>query len=138
MKYVTNLFKWAQEVYEEFCCDSYRVEEIHDYETGITIVYDLRTGKTAFSKCKKDEEFSEEIGVAVAYTRLKGCEVPKVLSGTPLKNLTTGEKFILYSLEDIFCVVGINPLNPTETILINTRNNNLCHIQTDTKVYKII
>lgn len=48
MKYVDNLFEWAVGVYDEFCNDSEKIESVHDYETGITIVYDLRTGEKCF------------------------------------------------------------------------------------------
>ena len=78
MKYVNDFFEWAVGVYDEFCNDSLKIDSHADFTTRITIVYDLRTGKSAFSKCRKDEEFNETIGVAVAYTRLKGGEVPKV------------------------------------------------------------
>ena len=77
MKYVDDIFDWALTVYDESCNDSEKIESHFDTETGITIVYDLRTGKSAFSKCRKDEEFSREIGVAIAYTRLKGGEIPE-------------------------------------------------------------
>jgi hypothetical protein len=138
MKYVENLYDWAVGVYDEFCSDSYRIEEMHDYETGITIVYDLRTGKTAFSKCRKDEEFSEEIGVAVAYTRLKGGEVPRVLQKTFLKNLVSGEKFALSnSPKNTFYVVGVNPLKPTEIIVVDTKDGYISRFKEDYEIYKI-
>lgn len=53
MKYVDNLFDWAVGVYDEYSNDSIKIDRVIDTDTGITIVYDLRTGKTAFSKCKK-------------------------------------------------------------------------------------
>ena len=139
MKYVDNLFNWAAGVYDEFCNDSYRIKEIHDHETGITIVYDLRTGKTAFSKCRKDEEFSEEIGVAVAYTHLKGGEVPKVLQKTFLKNLVAGEEFSwLDAPECTYYVIGINPLKPTEIIVVNKEDGDISRFKDDYEIYKII
>ena len=138
MKYVENLFDWAVGVYDEFCNDSYRIEEMHDPETGITIVYDLRTGKTAFSKCRKDEEFSEEIGVAVAYTRLKGREVPKERKKILVKYLTAGDKFCPVAFPDcVYCVVGVNPLKPTQIIAINIKFGNLCRFDYYSEVYKI-
>ena len=138
MKYVDNLFDWAVGVYDEFCNDSCRIEETHDHETGITIVYDLRTGKSAFSKCRKDEEFSEEIGVAVAYTRLKGREVPKVREKILLKNLVVGEEFSLFSSpKNTFYVVGENPLKSAEVIAIHTQTGNLCRFDYYSEVYKI-
>ena len=139
MKYVSDLFYWASEVYNEFCNDSEKIESRVDTTTGITVVYDLRTGKSAFSKCRKDEEFSKEIGVAVAYTRLKGGEVPKVLQKTLLKNLVAGEEFILSSFpKNTFYVVGINPLKPTETIVVNTGNGDISRFKDDNEIYKII
>ena len=138
MKYVDNLFDWAVGVYDEFCNDSYRIESAHDYETGVTIVYDLKTGKSAFSKCRKDEEFSEEIGVAVAYTRLKGREVPKERKKILVKYLTAGDKFCSVVFPDsVYCVVGVNPLKPTQTIAIHTQTKNLFRFNYYSEVYKI-
>ena len=139
MKYVNNLFYWASEVYNEFCNDSEKIESRVDTTTGITIVYDLRTGESAFSKCPKGEEFSEEIGVAVAYTRLKGGEVPKVLQKTFLKNLVAGEEFSwLDAPEYTYYVIGINPLKPSEIIVVNTDDGDLRRFKGDNEVYKII
>ena len=138
MKYVDNLFDWAVGVYKDFCNDSEKIESRVDTTTGITIVYDLRTGESAFSKCRKDEEFSEEIGVAVAYTRLKGREVPKVREKILLKNLVVGEEFSLFSSpKNTFYVVGENPLKSAEVIAIHTQTGNLCRFDYYSEVYKI-
>lgn len=138
MKYVDNLFEWALGVYDEFCNDSYRIESAHDYETGVTIVYDLKTGKSAFSKCRKDEEFSEEIGVAVAYTRLKGREVPQVRRKVFVKYLTAGDKFSLSGMPNlIYNVVGINPIKPTEMIAVCAKDGKLFCFDFYNEVYKI-
>ena len=138
MKYVDNLFNWAVGVYDEFCNDNLKIESRFDMTTGITVVFDLRTGKSAFSKCRKDEEFSEEIGVAVAYTRLKGREVPKERKKTFLKNLVAGEEFSLFSSpKNTFYVVGENPLKSAEVIAIHTQIGNLCRFDYYSEVYKI-
>ena len=138
MKYVDNLFNWAVGVYDEFCNDNLKIESRFDMTTGITVVFDLRTGKSAFSKCRKDEEFSEEIGVAVAYTRLKGCEVPKERKKIFLKNLVVGEEFSLFSSpKNTFYVVGENPLKSAEVIAIHTQIGNLCRFDYYSEVYKI-
>ena len=139
MKYVDNLFDWAIKVYDEFCNDSEKIESRVDTTTGITIVYDLRTGESAFSKCKNNEEFSEKIGVAVAYTHLKGGEVPKVLQKTLLKNLVAGEAFTLLDVpKSIDYVIGINPLEPTEIIVVNEDDGYISRFKVDYEVYKII
>ena len=138
MKYVDNLFDWAVGVYDEFCNDNLKIESRIDTTTGITVVFDLRTGKTAFSKCRKDEKFSEEIGVAVAYTRLKGREVPKERKKILLKNLVAGEEFSLFSSpKNTFYVVGENPLKSAEIIAIHTQTGNLCRFDYYSEVYKI-
>lgn len=138
MKYVDNLFDWAVGVYDEFCNDTLKIERRFDMTTGITIVYDLRTGESAFSKCRKDEEFSEEIGIAVAYTRLKGREVPKVREKILLKNLVVGEEFSLFSSpKNTFYVVGENPLKSAEVIAIHTQTGNPCRFDYYSEVYKI-
>lgn len=138
MKYVENLFDWAVGVYDEFCNDNLKVESRFDMTTGITVVFDLRTGKSAFSKCRKDEKFSEEIGVAVAYTRLKGREVPKERKKILVKYLTAGDKFCSVVFPDsVYCVVGVNPLKPTQTIAIHTQTKNLFRFNYYSEVYKI-
>lgn len=138
MKYVDNFDLWAEGVYEEFCNDNYRIESVHDCKTGITIVYDLRTGKTAFSKCRKDEKFITEVGVAIAYTRLKGREVPQVRKRTFVKYLTTGDKFALCGMPRIeYNVVGVNPIKPTEMIVICEIDNMLRRFDFEQEVYKI-
>ena len=138
MKYVDNLFKWALGVYANFCTDSGKVEGGFDPTTGITVVYDLRTGKSAFSKCRKDEKFNKEIGIAIAYTRLKGREVPKERKRTFIKYLTTGDKFILRGMPPIeYNIVGVNPINPTEMIAICKIGNTLRRFDFYNEVYKI-
>lgn len=138
MKYVDNLFDWAVGVYDEFCNDNLKIESRIDTTTGITVVFDLRTGKSAFSKCRKDEKFSEEIGVAVAYTRLKGREVPRERKKNLLKNLVAGEEFSLFSSpKNTFYVVGENPLKSAEIIAIHTQTGNLCRFDYYSEVYKI-
>lgn len=138
MKYVENLYDWAVGVYDEFCNDNLKVESRFDMTTGITVVFDLRTGKSAFSKCRKDEKFSEEIGVAVAYTRLKGREVPKERKKILVKYLTAGDKFCSVVFPDsVYCVVGVNPLKPTQTIAIHTQTKNLFRFNYYSEVYKI-
>lgn len=138
MKYVDDFNLWAERVYEEFCNDNYRIESVHDCETGITIVYDLRTGKSAFSKCRKDEKFITEVGVAIAYTRLKGREVPQVRKAVLVKNLTVGDKFVLWCLPNVvYNVVGVNPIKPTEMIAVSTKDNALSRFAFYKEVYKI-
>ena len=138
MKYVDNLFDWAVGVYDEFCNDNLKIESRFDMTTGITVVFDLRTGKSAFSKCRKDEKFSEEIGVAVAYTRLKGREVPKERKKILVKYLTAGDKFCSVVFPDsVYCVVGVNPLKPTQIIAIHTQTKNLFRFNYYSEVYKI-
>ena len=138
MKYVDNLFDWAVGVYDEFRSDSEKIADSFDPTTGITVVFDLRTGKSAFSKCKKGEEFSEEIGVAIAYTRLKGREVPRERKRTFIKYLTTGDKFVLRGMPPIeYNIVGVNPINPTEMIAICKIGNTLRRFDFYNEVYKI-
>lgn len=138
MKYVDNLFEWALGVYANFCTDSGKVEGGFDPTTGITVVYDLRTGKSAFSKCRKDEKFNKEIGIAIAYTRLKGGEVPEVLQKTSLKNLVAGDEFALFPFsKSTFRIVGVNPLRLTEIITVNTRDGVITRFQDNMIVYTI-
>lgn len=139
MKYVENLYDWAVGVYDEYSNDNIKIDRVIDTDTGITIVYDLRTGKTAFSKCKKGEEFSEEIGVAIAYTRLKGREVPQVRQKVFVKYLTSGDKFSLSGMPNvIYNTVGVNPIKPTEMIAVCTKDGKLFRFDFYNEVNKLI
>ena len=138
MKYVDNLLEWAVGVYANFCTDNEQIESSASATTGITIVYDLRTGKSAFSKCKKGDEFNSEIGVAIAYTRLKGGEIPKVKERILVEELKVKDRF--YSTDSpnsIYCVVGVNPLNSTQIIAIHTYTGHLHRFEFHEEVYKI-
>ena len=138
MKYVDNLFEWALGVYDEFRSDSEKIADSFDTTTGITVVFDLRTGKSAFSKCKKGEEFSEEIGVAIAYTRLKGGEIPEVREKTLVKDLKVGDRFNLTnSIDDVYCIIGINPMKSNETIAVDVKTDRLYRFDSYREIYKI-
>lgn len=138
MKYVENLYDWAINIYNEFYADSDKLGEVCDTDTGITIVYDLRTGESAFSKCKKGEEFSSIIGAAVAYARLQGYEVPKERKKILVKYLNVGDKFCsTVSPDSVCCVIGVNPLKPTQAIAINIKTGKLCRYDLCNEVYKI-
>lgn len=138
MKYVDNLFDWAVGVYDEFCNDNLKIESHFDMTTGITVVFDLRTGKSAFSKCRKDEKFNKEIGIAIAYTRLKGGEVPKAKKRILVEELKVKDRFSsVDSPDSIYCVVGVNPLNSTQIIAIHTYTGHLHRFEFHEEVYKI-
>lgn len=139
MRYVDSLSDWADEVYNDFCNDSDKIGSSTDSTTGIAIVYDLRTGESAFSKCPEGAKFDRTISTAIAYARLKGREVPRVLQKTILKNLVAGEEFALSSSpKNTFYVVGINPLKPTETIVVNKNDGDISRFKDDYEIYKII
>ena len=92
-----------------------------------------------FLNVQRGEKFNEDIGIAVAYTRLKGGEVPRVLQKTLLENLVAGDEFALLELpKSTYYVIGINPLKPTEIIVVNKEDGDISRFKDDYEIYKII
>ena len=82
--------EWVGRMYLRSCKLSRRYN-FHGYKRNIVAV-DNKTGKTATAKCHKDDEFNYATGVAIAFARLKGWEVPEI-DEMVLPRLKEGDTF---------------------------------------------
>ena len=89
----TEFKKWAREI----CSKAERGSRQNDCDvvvrSNITVCVDDK-GKIGVAKCHPDDIFDYDIGIAIAYARCKGIEVPKVTTYKKLSEMENGEKFI--------------------------------------------
>ena len=62
-------------------------------ENGATICVDTVTGNVGVAKLHPDDKYDFETGVAIAYARCRGEEVPKVDVYKKLSKMKNGERF---------------------------------------------
>lgn len=63
-------------------------------KNGTTVCVDTLTGKVGIARLHPDDEYVFETGVAIAYARCKGIEIPKVTTYKKLSQMKNGEKFV--------------------------------------------
>ena len=140
-KYVENFNEWALSMYDEYKRVSqtnysrwkvYRYDNVNSIKT---ILIDLKKGKCGTAKVSR-EEYKQDIGIGVAWARLRGYEVPKERKPITLKNFPNGEKFCpLFNIETVYIKIGENP--STEKIVVyNEENSLLDEFSTYITVYK--
>ena len=69
--------KWVAEWYKKYLNDN-KVIGIYLGRFNVTAIID-RYGKTGISKCRKTDSYNPQKGVAIAYARYCGEEIPKEL-----------------------------------------------------------
>lgn len=68
--------QWVKKAYGDFQKDKQAIA--YSGCSDIVIVYDTTAVKSAIAKCHPQDTFDYDTGVAIAYARLKGIEIPKV------------------------------------------------------------
>jgi hypothetical protein len=63
-------------------------------KNGTTVCVDTSTGKVGIARLHPDDDYVFETGVAIAYARCKGIEVPKIDVYKRLSEMKNGENFI--------------------------------------------
>ena len=63
-------------------------------ENGTTVCVDTSTGKVGIARLHPDDDYVFETGVAIAYARCKGIEIPKVSTYKKLSQMKNGENFV--------------------------------------------
>lgn len=108
MKFVDNFEIWAHEKYVEFGENNrnpkkYAVERCYLNGSIITYILRLKDGKVTQARCPITED-NYEIGVAVAYARMIGEEIPKENRRKLIKEFKYGEKFYYNNREYIHLI----------------------------------
>ena len=84
--------KWIKDMLEEY----HNIDKnilIKRYGSKTYIAYDCKTNKIAMSRCHPNDEFRQDIGIAIAYARCKGYEVPKISTYKKFCELKNGDRF---------------------------------------------
>lgn len=68
--------QWVKKTYGDFQNDKQAIA--YSGCSGVVIVYDTTDVKSAIAKCRPEDVFDCKTGIAIAYARLKGIEIPKV------------------------------------------------------------
>jgi hypothetical protein len=63
-------------------------------KNGTTVCVDTSTGKVGIARLHPDDDYVFETGVAIAYARCKGIEVPKINVYKKLSEMKNGERFV--------------------------------------------
>ena len=83
--------KWA-----EICVNEVEESTIYDYivaQNDTTICIDTVTGNVGIARLHPDDKYDFATGVAIAYARCIGIEIPKVSTYKKLSEMKNGETF---------------------------------------------
>lgn len=92
---------------------------------GRTVVVISENGnKFGKATCHEDDNFSRRTGIAIAYARAIGQEVPEVVSEVKVDTLSYGDKFMCFNHKYIF--VAEHPTKTNQYIAV-LEENGLVH-----------
>ena len=83
---------WVQKMWDKRFKDD-KVNDVFIDGRGVTIVYNRRNQKIGISRCHPKDRFNRQIGIAIAYARCKGYEVPKISTYKKFCELKNGDRF---------------------------------------------
>ena len=114
MKYVVDFEAWAYEKYRRFK----KAQELDPNlacvvspSSHTTVIINMKSGKTSFSKCHKCDTFHESTGLGVAWARYIGEEIPKEIKIINTSKLKYGQRFSFMNREGENIFVAKHPLN---------------------------
>lgn len=83
--------QWVKKTYRDFQKDKQAIA--YSDCSDVVIVYDTTAVKSAIAKCYPQDTFDYDTGVAIAYARLKGIEIPKVEEEPEFKRVGNGQEY---------------------------------------------
>ena len=83
--------QWVKKTYRDFQKDKQAIA--YSGCSDVVIVYDTTAVKSAIAKCYPQDTFDYDTGVAIAYARLKGIEIPKVEEEPEFKRVGNGQEY---------------------------------------------
>ena len=114
MKYVVDFEAWAYEKYRRFK----KAQELDPSlacvvspSSHTTVIINMKSGKTSFSKCHKCDTFHASTGLGVAWARYIGEEIPKEIKIINTSKLKYGQRFSFMNREGENIFVTKHPLN---------------------------
>ena len=150
MKFVDNFKTWVLNECSEFN----RERETTYIEDGLgsmtwryhwnlyknkTIILDMETGKVGIARCKDGDKFSTNIGVGVAWARLKGEEIPMERTETAVKNLKFRDKFTFFGSTKIYTFIYYYNVDSVKKCICATDEdlNELVAVDSSMRVIKL-
>lgn len=97
--------KWVDEMGKKFYYDNNVYKNYIDGrgdDRGVIIMYNFKNQKVGIARCHPNDTFVYKIGVAIAYARCKGYEVPKISTYKKLSEMKNGDKFYIDGVEHFF------------------------------------
>lgn len=67
--------------------------DYNSFNNGTIVVLDTRTGKVGVARLHSDDDYNLLTGVAIAYARIRGMEIPKIVTYKRLSEMQNGEMF---------------------------------------------
>lgn len=123
--------KWVDKMYEKYWLDSNVQATFFDEEVTTTIVYHFKKRKIGIARCHPDDKFNRETGIAIAYARCKGIEVPKISTYKKFCELKNGDKFKGYLSTYLFIGKCYGHNNEITYAIQNIETLNIKQISTD-------
>lgn len=128
-KYVKNFMEWVNKMNKEYYNAPPHICTYKFPEIGLTTLVNFRTGRVTKAKCHKDDEFDFRIGLAIAWARYRGYEIPKEIRRVHSSTLRHGQRFIFVPNEEgEFIFIGQVPIEKKfiysypDRITASTRN----------------
>lgn len=96
---------WVDEMGKKFYYDNNVYKNYIDGrgdDRGVIIMYNFKNQKIGIARCHPDDTFVYKIGVAIAYARCKGIEVPKISTYKKFCELKNGDRFRIQNVPYFF------------------------------------
>lgn len=134
MKRVTKeqFEEWVKNMYNEYAASNYYCARCSDKKT--IIVFSKHGNKIGKAICHKDDIFNIHTGVAIAYARATGKEVPTIIEEISIKELKYGDKFIYDG--ETYTYIAQHPLDKIKHVVVR-KNYPVSSLVSWTKVEKI-
>ena len=132
MKMTKEEFKeWVEKRYIECLCSHYKIFG----DNNITIVVSKTEKRIGIAKRHSDDEYCSEIGIAIAYAKAIGLEIPEVCNTTYLSELKNGDIFNTKDDKNTkYIFLAVNPL--TKSYIVTNSTGKVVEFYVDMQVYK--
>lgn len=105
--WVNDMFRSFTEYVREHDCVGYFCT--HDVNKGgsanrETVIVNVKTHKTAFARCHKDDTFDVKVGIAIAWARYNGILIPTVVKNKAVDDVDevlSGKRVVIFDTS--FC-----------------------------------
>lgn len=132
--------KWVKKMIQEMTKGIKTERYCYGYRnnTGVFVVGDRKTGKTGMSRKHPDDEYNFNYGLAIAYARCKGYEIPKLTTYKKLSEMKYGDRFLNTSHNIIYVFIGKSAISDSRYIVENTTKAYSCYYFNSDEEYEMV